>query len=305
MKLVSYGPFGAERAGFLDGAQIVDLESSLSLLGVVNPPSDMRVFLEGADWRAILDRAWERRTEALRVDVDSVRLGAPVPLPRKLLIAGANTKSHIAEAVSVLKVAVAPKEPMILAKATSSICGPYDDVVHPPETAKLDYEVELGVVIGKICRRISTSEVRAHVAGFTVINEMSARDIQLAEHEENPFFRVHFLGKSFDTFNPMGPALVTVDEFVWNKPLKLTTTVDGQLRQQDDTTDLYFGVEELISYISQTLTLFPGDVIATGSPAGVGNFMNPPGFLKPGQVVTCEIEGVGIIRNRIIAEDVT
>lgn len=301
MKLVSYGAFGEERAGLLDGTEIVDLESAMQCAGITRPTSDMRLFLEQADWRATLDAVWEHRSAAERVDMTSVRLGAPVPLPRKLLIAGANTKSHIAEAVSVLKVAVAPKEPMILAKATSSICGPYDNVVHPPETTKLDYEVELGVVIGRKCRRISEADVRAHVAGFTVINEMSARDIQLAEHEDNPFFRVHFIGKSFDTFNPMGPVLVTVDEFEWAKPLKMTTTVDGEVRQSDDTTDLYFNVEQLVAYISQSMTLFPGDVIATGSPAGVGNFMNPPGFLKPGQTVTCEIEGIGAITNRIVA----
>ncbi len=268
--------------------------------GAAKPVSDMRLFLEQADWRTLLDLAWAQRAGATAVDPASTRLGAPVPVPRKLLIAGANTKSHIAEALPVLKTAVAPKEPMILAKATSSICGPYDEVVHPPETTKLDYEVELGVVIGTTCRRISEAQVRAHVAGFTVINEMSARDIQLAEHEDNPFFRVHFIGKSFDTFNPMGPVLVTVDEFEWNKPLKMKTLVDGQLRQSDDTDDLYFGVEKLVSYISQAMTLFPGDVIATGSPAGVGNFMNPPGFLKPGQRVRCEIEGIGAIENVVV-----
>ncbi len=302
MKLVSYGPFGEERAGVLDGTLIVDLESAMETIGAPKPTTDLRLFLEQEDWRATLDLVWEERTTAKHVECTSVRLGSPVPMPRKLLIAGANTKSHIAEAVSVLKVAVAPKQPMILAKATSSICGPFDDVVHPPETHKLDYEVELGVVIGKKCRRITQSQVRDHVAGFTVINEMSARDIQLAEHEDNPFFRVHFIGKSFDTFNPMGPALVTVDEFEWNKPLKMTTSVDGHVRQSDDTDDLYFGVDQLIAYISQSMTLFPGDVIATGSPAGVGNFMNPPGFLKPGQTVTCEIEGIGAIRNHIVIE---
>lgn len=301
MKLVSYGPFGDERAGLLDGGQIVDIASAMGCAGLAPAVSDMRLFLERPDWRADLDRLFAVRAQVPAIDAGSVRLGAPVPVPRKLLIAGANTKSHIAEAVSVLKVAVAPKQPMILAKATSSICGPHDPVVHPPETNKLDYEVELGVVIGKKCRRIQPGEVREHVAGFTVINEMSARDIQLAEHEDNPFFRVHFIGKSFDTFNPMGPVLVTTDEFEWKRPLAMKTLVDGQLRQSDTTDDLYFGIDELVSYISQSMTLFPGDVIATGSPAGVGNFMNPPGFLKPGQTVRCEIEGIGAIENRIVA----
>lgn len=302
MRLVSYGGMGDERAGILDGEQIVDLESAMSKAGLERPANDMRLFLEKQDWRAALDLAWEHRAVAARINVNETRLGAPVPLPRKLLIAGANTHSHVAEAVSVLKEPIAPREPMILAKATSSICGAFDDVVHPPETNKLDYEVELGVVIGRVARRITKEQVKAHVAGFTVINEMSARDIQLAEHESNPFFRVHFLGKSFDTFNPMGPHLVTLDEFVWNQPLKMKTIVNGEVRQSDDTNDLVFGVEDLVAYISQSMTLFPGDVIATGSPAGVANFMKPPKFLKPGDVVRCEIETIGFIENRIVAE---
>jgi 2-keto-4-pentenoate hydratase/2-oxohepta-3-ene-1,7-dioic acid hydratase in catechol pathway len=302
MKLVSYGPMGRERAGILDGASIIDLQAALTLSGAPQPPSDMRLFLELPDWKTRLANAWEMRAGAPTIALNSVRLGAPVPVPRKLLIAGANTKSHIAEAVSVLGVALAPNEPMILAKATSSICGPYDNVIHPPETKKLDYEVELGVIIGRQCRRITEAQVREHVAGFTVINEMSARDLQLAEHETNPFFRVHFIGKSYDTFNPMGPVLVTTDEFEWNQPLKMTTRVNGQVRQSDDTNDLYFGIDRLISYISQAMTLYPGDVISTGSPAGVAFFMKPPGFLKPGDTVRCEIEKIGVIENKVVAE---
>ncbi|MFZ4479077.1 MAG: fumarylacetoacetate hydrolase family protein [Rhodoferax sp.] len=305
MRLVSYGPMGQERAGFLDGDSIIDLESAMIKSGAACPVSDMRLFLEQTDWRSTLDIAWQHRAGATATAVRSVRLGAPVPMPRKLLIAGANTHSHVAEAVSVLKEAIAPREPMILAKATSSLCGAYDDVVHPPETKKLDYEVELGVVIGRKARRIKASEVKDYVAGFSVINEMSARDIQLAEHETNPFFRVHFMGKSYDTFNPMGPALVTVDEFEWGKPLKMRTLVNGEVRQSDDTDDLVFGVEQLVSYISQAMTLFPGDVIATGSPAGVANFMKPPGFLKPGDVVRCEIEKIGFIENPVVTENIT
>jgi 2-keto-4-pentenoate hydratase/2-oxohepta-3-ene-1,7-dioic acid hydratase in catechol pathway len=299
---LSYGPFGAERAGLLDGERIVDLESAMQVAGAARPVTDMRLLLEQEDWKHLIAAAWERRSGARSVALASVRLGAPVPVPRKLMIAGANSHSHVAEALPVLKESIAPREPMILAKATSSICGPYDAIVHPPETRKLDYEVELGVIIGKRARRISEAQVREHVAGFCVINEVSARDIQLAEHESNPFFRVHFMGKSYDTFNPMGPYLVTVDEFEWGKPLRLKTTVNGGVRQDSDTTDLVFGVEQLVAYISQAMTLFPGDVISTGSPAGVAHFMKPPGYLKPGDVVRCEVEGVGAIENHVVAE---
>jgi 2-keto-4-pentenoate hydratase/2-oxohepta-3-ene-1,7-dioic acid hydratase in catechol pathway len=302
MKLVSYGPFGAERAGFLDGASIVDLEAALKAAGAAMPVSDMRLFLEQPTWRALLDRAFASREAVPTIDSMNVRLGCPVPVPRTLIIAGANTKSHIAEAGAVLGETVAPREPMLLAKATSSLCGPLDDIILPPETRKLDYEVELGVIIGRKARRIRKEEVREHLAGFTVINEASARDIQLAEHEKNPFFRVHYIGKSFDTFCPAGPALVTVDEFVWNKPLKMSTKVNGEIRQQSDTSDLYFDIEELVSYASRAMTLHPGDVIATGSPAGVAFFMKPPRFLQPGDIVRCEIEGVGVIENTVRAE---
>ena len=301
MRLVSYGPFGGERAGILDGGTIIDLDQAMRAAGAERPVSDMRLLLEQPDWRATLDRAFAARAKVAPV-AGTVRLGAPVPVPRSLIIAGANTKSHIAEAAGVLGEAVAPLEPMLLAKATSCICGPNDDIVHPPETTKLDYEVELAVVIGRTARRIAEKDVRAHVAGFTVSNEVSARDIQLAEHEKNPFFRTHYVGKSFDTFCPLGPALVTIDEFTWGKPLKMSTRVNGEIRQDSDTADLYFGIEQLVSYASRSQTLHPGDVILTGSPAGVAFFMKPQRFLKPGDIVRCEIEGIGAVENRVRAE---
>lgn len=302
MRLVSYGPKWEERAGILVNGSIVDLEAAMGAAGVGVPTADMRLFLEQAEWRRLLDNAFEARNSTTLIDRKSVRLGAPVPVPRQMVIAGANTKSHIAEASPVLKDVAPPRQPMLLAKAISSLCGPFDDVVHPPETKKLDYEVELGVVIGRRGRRIKESDVKHHVAGYMTVNEMSARDIQLAEHESNPFYRVHFLGKSFDTFCPTGPALVTADEIEWGKPLRMRTEVNGQVRQDSDTSDLYFSIEKLISYASQAMTLFPGDIFVTGSPAGVGFFMKPPGFLKPGDRVRCEIEKVGAIENLVRAE---
>ena len=302
MRLVSYGPKWQERAGILADDGIVDLELAQRAAGAGVPTSDMRLFLEQPDWHRLLDRAFAARNATTRVDRKLVRLGAPVPVPRQMVIAGANTKSHIAEAGPVLKDVAPPREPMLLAKATSSLCGPFDDVIHPPETKKLDYEVELGVVIGRRCRRIKESEVKDHVAGYMTVNEMSARDIQLAEHEANPFYRVHFIGKSFDTFCPTGPALITADEIEWGKPLKMRTEVNGEVRQDSDTSDLYFSIERLISYASQAMTLFPGDIFVTGSPAGVAFFMKPPKFLRPGDRVRCEIEKVGAIENMIRAE---
>ena len=302
MRLVSYGPKWQERAGILSDGAIVDLEAAMRAAGVGAPTSVLRVLLEEPNWRSVLDKAYAARGALKAIEARSVRLGAPLPFPRQMLIAGANTKSHIAEAAPVLKDPTPPREPMILAKSISSLCGPFDEVIHPPETKKLDYEVELGVVIGRRCRRIEESEVEDYIAGYLTVNEMSARDIQLAEHETNPFYRVHFLGKSFDTFCPTGPALVTVDEIPWGKPLKMRTEVNGEVRQDSDTSDLYFGIEALVSYCSRGTTLFPGDIIVTGSPAGVAFFMKPPKFLKPGDRVRCEIETVGAIENRIRAK---
>jgi 2-keto-4-pentenoate hydratase/2-oxohepta-3-ene-1,7-dioic acid hydratase in catechol pathway len=302
MRLVSYGPKWDERAGILDGSVIVDLESAMRAAGSGTPTREVRALLEQPDWRRLLDAAFAARAKTRAIAAQTVRLGAPLPFPRQMLIAGANTKSHIAEAGPVLKDVAPPREPMILAKSVSSLCGPFDDVAHPPETKKLDYEVELGVVIGRRCRRIRESEVKDYIAGYMTVNEMSARDIQLAEHESNPFYRVHFIGKSFDTFCPTGPALVTADEIPWGKPLKMRTEVNGEVRQASDTSDLYFGIEALVSYCSRGTTLFPGDLIVTGSPAGVAFFMKPPKFLRPGDVVRCEIESVGAIENRVVAE---
>ena len=304
MRLISYGAFDHERAGILQDGDILDLEDAMRASRSTQPVSDIRLFLEQPDWRLIADRCVAAPRSGALVDANKVRIGSPVPVPRKLIIAGANTRSHLAEAKPVLGDITPPNKPMILAKATSSLCGPFDDLIHPPETRKLDYEVELGVVIGRRCRRIKESQVRAHVAGFTTCNEVSARDIQLAEHEKNAFYRTHFIGKSFDTFNPMGPALVTVDEFEWGKPLKMRTEVNGEVRQSSDTSDLYFGVEQLVAYISEAMTLYPGDVIVTGSPAGVAFFMSPQRFLQPGDTVRCEIEGVGAIENRVRLEEI-
>ena len=302
MRLVSYGELGRERAGILLEKGIADLEEAMKKSGAQRPVSDLRLLLEQPEWKAILQSVGKVAPSQKLIDPKSVRLGAPVPVPRKLMIAGANTFSHVKEAAPLLGRSDPPIEPMILGKATSSICGPYDDMIMPPETAKLDYEVEIGIIIGKQCRRITKEQVKDVVAGFTTSNEASARDIQLAQKEVNPFYRVHFMGKSYDSFCPMGPAMVTVDEFEWGAPLKMTTTVNGQLRQNSDTTDLCHGIEALVSYCSGAMTLFPGDIILSGSPAGVAFFMQPPGFLKDGDVVRCEVEKIGAIENKVRAE---
>jgi 2-keto-4-pentenoate hydratase/2-oxohepta-3-ene-1,7-dioic acid hydratase in catechol pathway len=302
MKLVSYGPLGQERAGVLQGENIFDLEQLMVKSGAGPAVHDMRLFLEIPTWRSMLDKLAPLTSSTPPIALHSVRLGSPVPCPRKLMIAGANTYSHLAEAKPLLGKIDPPNQPMVLAKGTNAICGPYDDLILPKQTTKLDYEVELGVIIGKVTDHISESEVKHHIAGFTTTNDVSARDVQLAEYESNTFFRVHYLGKSFNTFAPMGPAIVTVDEYEWGKPFGLVTKVNGEVRQSSDTDDLIYGIEALVSYISHHMTLYPGDIIQTGSPAGVAFFMNPQRFLQVGEVVTCEIEGVGTISNKVVSE---
>lgn len=211
------------------------------------------------------------------------------------MLAGVNFRSHQQE---ITKDSV-PTRPVVLGKIASAVVGPNDEIVRPPEIMKLDYEGEVAVVIGKAARRVPAPRVREHIAGYSVINDVSGRDLQLAEHETNPFFRMHYLGKSADTFAPLGPFLVTRDEFDPSKPFAIRTWVNGELRQDADTGSLLFSIEEFISYVTQFVTLQPGDVIATGTPSGVGHAMKPPRYLRNGDAVRVEVAGIGAIENRV------
>lgn len=190
---------------------------------------------------------------------------------------------------------------MILAKATSAVTGPYDPIIHPAATRKLDYEVELGVVIGRTTRFVEERDALDAVAGYVVVNDVSARDIQLAEGEANDFYRAHYLGKSFDTFCPTGPWLVTSDEVGDVANLSLRTWVNDELRQEGSTAELCFGVAQIIAHLSSITTLEPGDLICTGSPAGVAAFATPEAFLRPGDVVRCEVGSIGQLVNPVVA----
>lgn len=299
MRLLSYGNPGHERAGILLGDEVVDLQDALARDGVDLGQPRLRTFLELPNWRQLGEViAASGAPKARRAEADA-RIGAPVPNPSKVIVVGANTHSHVAEAKQRTK-GLPPKQPMILAKASTAVCGPTDPIVRPSETQKLDYEVELGVIIGQRARRISAEQALEVIAGYTVVNDVSARDIQLAEHEENEFYRTHYLGKSFDSFCPSGPHLVTAGELPSLKTLTLRTWVDDELRQDGTVGDLCFSVRELVTYLSSVMTLLPGDLICSGSPAGVGHFMQPPGYLRPGDVVTCEVSGIGELRNLVV-----
>jgi 2-keto-4-pentenoate hydratase/2-oxohepta-3-ene-1,7-dioic acid hydratase in catechol pathway len=204
---------------------------------------------------------------------------------------GLNYHDHAAEAG--LEV---PDEPRIFLKAPSVVIGPDEAIVDPPETDQLDYEGELAIVIGTAGRRIDAEDALDHVAGFTVFNDVSARDIQYeAPHIDR--------GKGFDTFGPLGPNLTTPDDLDVDD-LGLRTTVNGSVRQDSSTAELMFSIEDLIAYISSSMTLYPGDVIPTGTPPGVGVHSDPPALLEPGDEVEIAIDGIGTLTNPVRAETV-
>lgn len=288
-----------ERPGILVDHRIVDLAESLARSQVAIVPASMVAFLAQPDWRHLLDIV-ARSDRETGTPVDAVRLGPPIPRPGNVFVVGANTYSHVREAEQYTK-GMPPLRPMVLAKATSSVTGPYDPIVHPPSTRKLDYEVELGVVIGRRTRSVEAREALDAVAGYVVVNDVSARDVQLAEGEVNDFYRAHYLGKSYDTFCPTGPWMVTADEIGDVADLSLRTWVNDELRQDGSTAELCFGVAQIIAHLSTITTLEPGDLICTGSPAGVGAFRPAGAYLSPGDVVRCEVGRIGQLVNPVVA----
>jgi 2-keto-4-pentenoate hydratase/2-oxohepta-3-ene-1,7-dioic acid hydratase in catechol pathway len=229
-----------------------------------------------------------------RLPVQAVTLQAPLPRPlRGLFCAGRNYRSHAAElATTVFRDAVKEEEwPIVFTKYAECVIGPYDTVRMPGKaiTEQIDYESELAVVIGRGGRDISRSRAMDHVYGYTIVNDVSARDVQVRHNQWD-------LGKSFDTFCPMGPWIVTADELD-GRDTRVRGWVNGELRQDQRTTDLIFGIDVLIETCSRGITLYPGDVIATGTPAGVGMGFKPPKWLRSGDVMRIEIDGIGVIEN--------
>jgi 2-keto-4-pentenoate hydratase/2-oxohepta-3-ene-1,7-dioic acid hydratase in catechol pathway len=217
---------------------------------------------------------------------DGLELLAPLPRAGKVVAIGRNYREHTAE-----EGVEPPAAPLVFAKWPSSIIGPGAEIRWDPElTGQVDYEAELAVVIGRPTRRVSESVALDHVLGYTCLNDVSARDIQFGDGQ-------WVRGKSLDTFCPMGPALVTADEIPDPQTLAICSTVNGERLQDSNTSMMYFGVAAIVSYCSQSFTLEPGDVIATGTPGGVGVFRTPPRFLGDGDVVAVEIEGIGRLEN--------
>ena len=222
----------------------------------------------------------------------SVRLLAPVPRPRKVICIGLNYRDHAAE--SGLPI---PERPLFFSKFPTSVIGPDDAIVIPPGSSQVDYEAELGVVIGRRARLVSRERALDHLLGYTIVNDVSARDFQFADGQWQR-------GKSPDTFCPMGEAIVTPDEVGDPHDLAIRLHLDGRMLQDSRTSQLIFGVDVLVSYLSQTITLEPGDLISTGTPPGVGFARKPPIWLQPGDRVEIEIEQLGVLRNTVAAPPV-
>lgn len=282
MKLVRFATEGNDRVGIAVSGGIVDLVLAESAYATMEA-----IIRDGA---AALDAL---TAVAARVAphhaVDAVRLLPPVR-PSKYLAIGMNYAKH-AEEAEELGVKKQAKQ-FWFNKQVSCIAGPYDDI-DPGVTEKLDYEVELGVVIGKSAKYIRPEDAADHIFGYTVLNDVSARDWQF----HSPTFT---LGKSFDTHGPMGPWIVTADEIADCHALDLRCYVNGDLRQSSNTGQMIHNVHDQISYLSTAFTLWPGDILATGTPEGVGISRKPPIFLEPGDVVRCEVEGIGYIENRVV-----
>lgn len=272
MKLLRYGPTGAEKPGLLDAdGKIRDLSAHVTdIAGDVLTP-------EGLARIAAIDPA------SLPLVDGPVRYGPCVGQVGKFICIGLNYADHAAETGAAI-----PKEPILFMKATSAITGPNDNVIIPRGSEKTDWEVELGVIIGKEARYVSEDDAMDHVAGYCVINDVSERAFQTERGGQ------WTKGKSADSFGPIGPWLVTADEVADPQNLKMWLSVDGLTRQNGSTTTMVFGVRTLVSYISQFMSLQPGDVISTGTPPGVGMGIKPePVYLKPGQEIRLGIEGLG------------
>jgi len=285
MKIVSYGQAGSERFGIIhpNSSQIIDINHADSTISY-----DLLTFLKASNWDKVKRLVNNLSTipESALVPLPSVRLGAPLPNPGQIIAVGLNYRNHAKEGGRI-----SPTKPMLFGKGINSITGPFDDVIFHEEVEKLDYEVELGVIIGNKCQKISASEAYNFILGYTVLNDVSARCAQFSDQQ---FFR----GKSMDTFSPFGPWIITKDEIKDPMNLQLTCKVNDQIRQNGNTKDMIFNISFLIEYISRNITLMPGDIIATGTPDGVGYFNNC--LLKRGDIVELEIENIGTIKNKIV-----
>jgi 2-keto-4-pentenoate hydratase/2-oxohepta-3-ene-1,7-dioic acid hydratase in catechol pathway len=282
MRLATFHYDGELRVGVVQASELVDLRVAAPEL----PATVAELLAAGPD---ALRAAGEAALRGDRQPLSDVHLAAPIPSPGKFFGVGLNYAAHIEEATNQPATA-----PTIFAKAPSCVTGPYDEIEVPAVSTALDYEGEMGFVIGRRCRNVSREDASQVIAGYVVVNDVSVRDWQWQTSQWT-------LGKSFDTHGPFGPWLVTSDEVDDPHALDIRTFVNGELRQESNTRKLLYDCFTLVEHLSTVCTLEPGDVVATGTPAGVGATMDPPNWLAPGDVVRVEVTGIGDIENVVVA----
>jgi 2-keto-4-pentenoate hydratase/2-oxohepta-3-ene-1,7-dioic acid hydratase in catechol pathway len=319
MKLVTFESGGEERVGALKGHFVADVGLAIDSLrsgtlgleqrpelqeavntllgGGANPRHMMDLLERGEAWRRALGEILEAVTASREpsrfprgvfTPLEQVRLRPPLPRPGKIVCVGLNYESHRAE--QGIK---SPARPVFFLKSSNTICGPGDPIVLPPNSTEVDYEAEFAVVIGKRGKGIPQEKVFEHIAGYTILNDVSARDLQIGDGQ-------WFRGKSCDTFGPTGPWIVTADEIPDPHRLRISLTLNGRTMQDSNTGDLIFKIPFLISCLSQSLTWEAGDLLSTGTPGGVGYHRKPPVYLKPGDTVSVTVEGIGTLTNPVV-----
>ena len=282
MKLIRFGEIGSEKPGIInDAGERLDVSA-------FGEDYDERFFGEGGIQRL---QDWLEKNEKSCPQIgDEIRLGAPLCRPSKIICVGLNYAQHAAESGMGV-----PKEPVLFFKATSAIVGPNDDLIIPKGSTKTDWEVELAVIIGKKASYVSQENAMEHIAGYVLHNDYSEREFQI--EREGQWVK----GKSCDTFAPIGPFIATKDEIKNPNNLNLWLKLNGEIVQSSNTSDFIFDVSTVVSYISQFMTLLPGDIISTGTPFGVGLGFDPPRYLKPGDIVELGIDGLGSSRQNVKA----
>ena len=322
MKLISYESRKQTRLGVVEGQTVVDVRQALACLEsrrvprqlasrpeiksaarvLLGPGPSSRSMVElierGPEWLkalATLSRGLaqaldlKRAPKGLFASLDGVRLRPPILRPGKIVCVGRNYAEHARERGGEV-----PTQPIFFLKSSNTLCGPGDAIVVPPSSSQVDYEAEMAVVIGKGGKNIPEDKAYEHVAGYTCMNDVSARDLQ---HADKQWFR----GKSCDTFAPLGPWIVTKDEIPDPHQLRISLTLNGETMQDSNTGNMIFSVPFLVSYLSRTLTWEAGDILSTGTPEGVGAGRTPPVFMKPGDSVSVTVEKIGTLTNPIAA----
>ena len=290
---------GALRSGTLGFEQRPELQSAVNtvLAGAASPRDMIELLERGEAWRRALEEILEavtasqgpsRLPRGVFTPVEKVRLRAPLLRPGKIICVGLNYHSHRAEQVKKL-----PERPVFFMKSNNAICGPGDPIVLPPNSAQVDYEAEFTVVMRKRGKGITEEKAFDYIAGYTILNDVSARDFQIGDGQ-------WFRGKSCDTFAPTGPWIVTADEIPDPHNLRISLTLNGQTMQDGNTNDMIYQIPFLISYLSQSLTLEVGDLFSTGTPGGVGHLRKPSIYLKPGDTVSVTVEGIGTLTNPVV-----